>query len=206
MDRLSLTSIFSKENATNLINIFLVILIAGAGYWFYTKNSGKQSEKQSNSMASVTGQTKPPEATKLFVVDISGAVKKPGVYELDSNSRIIDVIEKAGGFTDTADMKAIEKNINKAQKISDGQKIYFPDISDNLVNNAASGSTTSQVTSGPVSINNSSRESLIALPEIGEKTADKIIANRPYFELADLVKKGCLKQTQLDKIKELISI
>lgn len=206
MDKSNLISIFSKENATNLLNLILVILIAGAGYFFYTKNNNENLKSQNNSTNSIKIDTESNVGSDFIVVDISGAVKNPGVYQLAPNSRIIDVIEKAGGFTETADLKSIEKNINKAQKISDGQKIYIPDIADNLLTNQGISSKSSEVIKKSVNINKSTRAELIALPEIGEVTADKIIANRPYFELEDLVKKGCLRQNQLDKIRDLISI
>lgn len=206
MDKSNLISIFSKENATNLLNLILVILIAGAGYFFNTKNNNENLKSQNNSTNSIKIDTESNVDSDFIVVDISGAVKNPGVYQLAPNSRIIDVIEKAGGFTETADLKSIEKNINKAQKISDGQKIYIPDIADNLLTNQDISSKSSEVIKKSVNINKSTRAELIALPEIGEVTADKIIANRPYFELEDLVKKGCLRQNQLDKIRDLISI
>lgn len=58
---------------------------------------------------------------QLVTVDVKGAVKKPGVYQLQSNSRVHDALEKAGGLTDEADLKSV----NQAQKLSDEAVVYI---------------------------------------------------------------------------------
>ena len=58
---------------------------------------------------------------QLVTVDVKGAVKKPGVYQLQSNSRVHDALEKAGGMTEEADLKSI----NQAQKLSDEAVVYL---------------------------------------------------------------------------------
>ena len=58
----------------------------------------------------------------LITVDVKGAVKTPGIYDLPVGSRINDAVQKAGGLTDSAD----SKSINLAQKISDEALVYVP--------------------------------------------------------------------------------
>ena len=55
-------------------------------------------------------------------MDISGAVAEPGVYEVDKDTRLFQVIEMAGGLTDDADADAV----NRASFVEDGQKIIIP--------------------------------------------------------------------------------
>jgi|GEM_PF-5827109 len=61
-----------------------------------------------------------------ITVDIAGAVEKPGVYTLKAGTRMVEAIDKAGGFTSTADTEWISKTMNMAVKLSDAAKIYIP--------------------------------------------------------------------------------
>src|SRR5438105_3082966 len=60
---------------------------------------------------------------KEIVVDIEGAVNKPGVYHMKSLSRIEDAVKRAGGFSDQADPQTLAKTLNLAAKLNDGAKI-----------------------------------------------------------------------------------
>ena len=61
-----------------------------------------------------------------LVVDIGGEVVRPGVYKLPVGSRIEDALRVAEGLTVGADTNYIEKYLNRAAKVSDGQKLYIP--------------------------------------------------------------------------------
>lgn len=140
------------------------------------------------------------EDASVILVDVAGAVVRPGVYSLPASSRISDAIEKAGGITEEADTVHIAQVINKAQVLQDGQKVFIPlaqtdpavesfDAQSNLIN-----------------INTASARELEDLPGIGEVTADKIISNRPYTSLEELVSKKAVSQSVFEKIKEQISL
>ena len=64
------------------------------------------------------------ESNEIFV-DIQGAVASPGVYQLAAGSRVNDLLIKAGGLSGGADRDWVAKNINLAQKLADGVKIYI---------------------------------------------------------------------------------
>src|SRR3989344_2919842 len=78
---------------------------------------------------------------KTIIVDIEGAVIKPGVYVLNSSSRLQDALIKAGGFSDKADRKEIALNMNLASQLTDGSKIYIPFIGEKAVLGADLGNT-----------------------------------------------------------------
>ena len=61
-----------------------------------------------------------------LTVHIDGAVEKPGVYSLNADSRVQDVLIYAGGLSAAADRQWVAKQLNLAQKVSDGMKIYIP--------------------------------------------------------------------------------
>lgn len=202
------------EGITKFINFGLIILVIGLLGVYISKNFPTNSSSPTNtSTAKIAEITSAPISSTKLMLDITGAVKSPGVYEMSDGDRIVDLIAKAGGFTEKVDLEYVEKNINKAEKLIDGQKIYIPKIGDNITttptksSNSSSSTTSSPAkSSGPVSINSGSRQDLIDLPEIGEVTADKIIAARPYANIDELVKKGVLKQSSLDKIRTQLKL
>jgi len=60
------------------------------------------------------------------VIEVSGAVETPGVYRLLSSARVEDALIAAGGISVDADRDWMEKTLNRAAKISDGQKNLYP--------------------------------------------------------------------------------
>lgn len=108
--------------------------------------------------------TQPP-----ITIQISGEVVRPGLLSLAPGSRIADAINQAGGTLPEADISTL----NLAQKLSDGQHIYVPDI------NAPSGDKSSTaLTVGVIDLNSASVVQLDGLPGIGLTKAEAIIAYR----------------------------
>ncbi len=140
---------------------------------------------------------------KKYVVDVSGAVNKPDVYEVSPETRHKDILKIAGGLDKNADTAYIAQKINLAELVRDQEKIYIPFISD-TVNTVASSQSINTPTT--VSINNASQTELESLPGIGKTTAEKIIKSRPYSSLDDLVSKKILYQSVYEKIKNVISL
>ncbi len=148
------------------------------------------------------------------VVDISGAVVKPGLYKLPAGNRLGALIEQAGGFSKEADPLYIAKNLNLAQEVKDGDKIYIPfageleelqEAQAGAEKNSAGVSSLGSVAT-KISINQAESKELESLPEIGAKRAADIIANRPYASLSELVSKEVVTQRIFDNIEPLISL
>lgn len=118
--------------------------------------------------------------TEKIVVHIEGEVVSPGVYELESDKRVFDVIEAAGGLLETAD----RKKINLAKKIIDEEYIYIPnenseDIEmENITSLSSKPNTNSNQNEGLVNINRANSSELVVLPGIGEVLANRIIEYR----------------------------
>ncbi|HAI22456.1 TPA: hypothetical protein DCP77_01085 [Candidatus Collierbacteria bacterium] len=140
--------------------------------------------------------------SKVFV-DIEGAVMKQGVYELLDGSRIKDVLIMAGGFTDKADRDFCEKNINMAELVKDGQKIYIPYVQDT---NTQQGYPEASMTSKKISINSASIAELDTLWGIGSTRAESIVKNRPYGSIDELITKGVLTKSLVDRNRDLLSV
>lgn len=116
-------------------------------------------------------------------VDIKGEVLRPGVYEFSCESRIQEVIKKAGGFTEEAD----ETKINLAQKITDQMQIIVPNVQSKqegsvTEENSGKGSSTNPNVSnskqGTININTATLEELQTIKGIGKKKAEAILQYR----------------------------
>ena len=128
---------------------------------------------------------------------ISGGIVKPGVYEINESTRIIDLINLAGGFLKEVDHSSIAEKINLSKIVQDEEHIFIPIKNYSLLprNNQ----------SKLISLNNSSLDQLVSLPGIGPSTAQKIINNRPYSSIEDLLLVDGIGQKTLNSIKDLIS-
>jgi DNA uptake protein ComE-like DNA-binding protein len=145
------------------------------------------------------------------VVEVSGSVVSPGVYSFVKGSRIDDALKAAGGITEDADVEWLDKYINRASLISDGQKIYIPSQSDQSSDNEIEGGTSgSPIVSGSessrVNINTASQSELEALWGIGPVTAKNIIEQRTYSSVEELLTRGIIKKNVYDRNKELMTI
>lgn len=153
-------------------------------------------------------------STTIFV-DLQGAVQKPGVYELPADSRINDLLIRAGGLAASADREWVSKNINLAQKLTDGIKIYIPTQDEVKKFGGPALSTASEVgvvagisaqNSGKININTASQSQLESLWGIGEVRAKAIIGNRPYQTIEELLTKAKIPKNVFEAIKEKITV
>ncbi len=142
----------------------------------------------------------------LITVDVSGAVEKPGVYQLPSGSRIGDALVAGGGLSGDADREWVAKTINLAEVVEDGEKVYIPSIQ--TISDSVSQKTGVSVSqkSGMVNINTASLTELDGLEGIGEVRAKTILDNRPYSKIDDLVDKAKIPEGVYEKIKDKITV
>lgn len=142
---------------------------------------------------------------KFIYVDVSGAVNKPGVYKLKPSSRIEEAIAAAEGFSDQANDEYISKYLNMAQKLTDGAKIYVPFTGEDSGSSRSSAVVAGVNVSSKVNINSSSQAELEDLPGIGPDRASKIISDRPYQTIEDLLTKKVISNGIFEKIKDQIT-
>jgi len=136
-----------------------------------------------------------------LVVDVAGAVRRPGLYRLARGTRIADAIALAGGFTRRAD----RVGVNLAAPVADGEQIVV----------LARGAGTAGASSGagpsptaPLDLNTATLEQLDALPGIGPTTAQKILdyrqAHGPFHAVADLDAVPGIGQGRIEQLKGLV--
>ena len=158
----------------------IVIIFAGRGMM---ASPTKEKVMVTNAM----NTTRVEETTAMMpqncYVDIKGEVLQPGVYEFSCESRIQEVIKKAGGFTEEAD----ETKINLAQKITDQMQIIVPNLHSkqeggvtegNSEKGNSSNTTPSNSKQGTVNINTATLEELQTIKGIGKKKAEAILQYR----------------------------
>lgn len=136
-----------------------------------------------------------------IMVEIAGEVMKPGVYSFTSNNRVNDLLLAAGGLSAEADRAWVAQNINLAQRLADGVKIYIPSKNSSLENTAKAN-----INSGKINVNTASLAELDTLYGIGPVTAQKIIDSRPYDRVEILLEKGIVKKNVWEEIKDKISV
>lgn len=146
-------------------------------------------------------------------VDVDGAVVRPGVYRLKDGARVSQAIDAAGGLTAEADVTGL----NRASKITDGQKIYVPAVGEQHAAAAVGGgesgaAATSGVgsSSGLVNINTASAAELQTLSGIGPSMAQSIIDERTqngaFTSVDDLMRVSGIGEKKLAKIKDCICV
>lgn len=139
-----------------------------------------------------------------IAVDVGGAVIKPGVYELKIGARVNDVLIISGGLSVEADRDWVEKNLNLAAKVTDGQKIYIP--SKGETNQDEPLYKGSSFVTDKININTATIAELDSLWGVGEATARKIVDNRPYGAVEELLTKKSVKGNVYEAIKDNVSV
>lgn len=150
------------------------------------------------------------ELSSTLWVDLEGAVEKPGVYELPSGSKLNDLLIQAGGFSAEADREWAEKNLNLAQRLNDGVKIYIPRESEAYQSWPTSGdgqvAGLSASLARKININTASANELDSLWGIGTARAAAIIEGRPYSSPEELLSRKIIPSNVYERIKEEITV
>lgn len=190
-----------QSNASKFILILGGLLLLVGGF-FLSKNFAPSDKVE------ILGETSGVATSSAeIVVEVSGAVLTPGVYKLPSGSRINDAIVAAGGLSEDADRSWVEKTINKAAKVLDGQKIYIKEIGSQKTDTGnGTGNIAEPAENGLININSASQKELESLSGIGPVYASNIIEHRPYSTIEELVSRKVIGQSVFAKIKDKISI
>lgn len=146
------------------------------------------------------------QPAKVYI-HICGAVKKPGVYTFATEPHVMDVVERAGGFTRRADAASV----NLAESVPDGTQLVIArrDKKKAVYEEQSSHHDASGV-SDKVNINTASREELMTLSGIGESKAAQIVsyreANGRFQKIEDIMNISGIKEGVFSKIKDYITV
>ena len=156
----------------------------------------------------VSSEEKSEETGKIKVY-VTGEVNSPGVIELEEGARIEDAIQKAGGIKPEANLK----EINLASEIEDGEKIYVPNLVEQVEETTLSSESeanTSSKSEGKVNINKASVSELTSIPGVGASTAQKIMTyreeNGKFKTIEDIKNVSGIGDSKYNSMKDFISV
>lgn len=145
---------------------------------------------------------KSPVAAAVLVVDVAGAVRRPGLYRLHEGERIADAIAAAGGAT----AKAVVDLVNLAAPLADGEQVVVPRGAGGAT--AASPPAAGGSPASPLDLNTATVEQLDALPGVGPSTAQKIVdyrqAHGPFRSVDELDGVSGIGPAKLAELKGLV--
>jgi competence protein ComEA len=148
--------------------IAVALLLVGARAIRAEGSGSSYSSSSSSSSAgelSVSGSGGGPDV----VVDVTGAVRRPGVYRLPAGARVIDALKRAGGVARGGAVEAIDR----AARLADGQQVVVPEAGP-----GGSVAATASTEEGPISLGSATVEQLDTIDGIGPVTAEKIVEYR----------------------------
>ena len=199
----------------------IIVICAGLGLlvggFFLLKPAPQTPVQETNLQAEVVAVSKDSSTEKeekeepvekdLITVDVKGAVKAPGIYDLPVGSRVNDAVQKAGGLTEQAD----SKSLNLAQKVSDEALVYVPAKGEEVASEkTGSGTVSSTSKEKKVNINKASLEELKQVKGLGGKRAQDIIDHRETngkFKSVDELKKvSGIGAKTIEKLKEYVTV
>lgn len=212
-------------NNRKYIILFLCIclLIVCGFYYIFVGNNNSQDIVIAEEFEEQT-TTKEVINDNIFV-DVKGAVKKPGVYELTTHDKVVDAINKAGGLTSSA----VTKNINLSKKLTNEMVIYVftkKELTTTSVSIKNDNECKCEVVeinnciqkeeeknnelNNKININTAAKEQLIILDGIGDAKADAIIKYRDdnglFKSIEDILNISGISKTIYEKIKDNITI
>ncbi|KXT93676.1 helix-hairpin-helix domain-containing protein [Streptococcus mitis] len=203
-----------KEYKIIVICTGLGLLVGG---FFLLKPAPQTPVKETNLQAEVAAVSKDSVSEKevkeepveqdLITVDVKGAVKSPGIYDLPVGSRVNDAVQKAGGLTEQAD----SKSINLAQKVSDEALVYVPTKGEEVANQQTnSGAPSSTSKDKKVNLNKASLEELKQVKGLGGKRAQDIIdhreSNGKFKSVDELKKVSGIGAKTIEKLKDYVTV
>lgn len=156
-----------------VIGGILLILVGVGGLFSKKEESVEETTVVETTVLAEKTEVSTTQETVIFV-DIKGAVKNPGVYQMKVGDRVKDALEAAGGLTEEAD----SQKVNLAKRIEDQMVIVVPKVGEEAEEIPAGETRNEATKEGKVNINTATVEELKTLKGVGEKKAEAIIEYR----------------------------
>ena len=190
---------FSKDRKLKYKIGILIVILVGAAV-LHIKSSNANTIKLDKADKVKTKEVA--EHKEEFYIDISGAVNSPGVYKVEKKTRVFELIEKAGGLKEGANLDAI----NQAEFVQDGQKLVIPSKIDSDSGRSTAGKSEK---GGLININLADKPKLTELPGVGDAIAQRIIDYRKghrFTKIEDLKQVKGIGEATFEKLKGMITV
>ena len=148
----------------------------------------------------------------ILVVEIVGAVERPGVFRLPAGSRVGDLVAAAGGYGPRVDADGAGRTLNLAAALKDGDQIRVPsrdDVAASVAPAGGGGQAGHGSGAGPIDLNHATESELDTLPGIGPVTAAKIVASRDeqrFAAVEDLRARKLVGEKTYASLKDLVTV
>ena len=156
-----------------LIGGILLILVGMGSLFSKKEESVEETTVVETTVLAEKTEVSTTQETVIFV-DIKGAVKNPGVYQMKVGDRVKDALDAAGGLTEEAD----SQKVNLAKRLEDQMVIVVPKVGEEAEEIPAGETSKEEAKEGKVNINTATVEELKTLKGVGEKKAEAIIEYR----------------------------
>jgi competence protein ComEA len=175
-----------------------LIAVAAFGTYVFSSGLGQANTVKISKPSEPNEQNSNIESPKIYV-HVAGSVKSPGIYQLDSGTRVYDAVLAAGGFTD----KANQASVNMARALNDGEQLVVSSESSGAVYEGALSSTL-------ISLNQASSSQLEDLPGVGPALAGRIVdwrtANGGFKAKEDLLNVAGIGDKLFASVKDLVTL
>jgi competence protein ComEA len=175
-----------------------VLAVVAFGTYVFSSGIGKDNTVTISKGAETTDEPKEISSPKIYV-HVAGSVKSPGIYQLDSGTRVYDAVLAAGGFT----AKANQASVNMARALNDGEQLLIS--SQNTVQ-----SFENSLVSSLISLNQASASQLEELPGVGPALAGRMIdwrtANGGFKAKEDLLNVAGIGDKLFASVKDLVTL
>ncbi len=199
-----------RKDLIKIVAVPALVIVAILFFWISSHNDEIQIEdggEVSSQGDVLTENTAGETVSAKIYVDIGGEVEMPGVYEVKEGTRLFEVIERAGGLTENADIDGI----NRAEAVIDGQKIMINAKGEEASIESSDTQTKSQnAAEGKVNINTATSAELQTIPGIGPSKAERIIeyrdTNGRFKSIDEIQNISGIGSKTFESIKEYISV
>ena len=205
--------------ATVVLGALGVAAAAIGGWWALRAPSGPDPAEILPMAGSVEIPTLPPSSVPdpdRIVVDVVGAVVRPGLHELPAASRIADAVAAAGGLTAEAD----RMRLNLAEPLSDGSRLWVPAVGESAgpevvavtagAGDGGRGGAGGGLGGAPLNVNTADAVALEGLPGIGPSLAAAIVEHRrrsgSFATVDELIEVSGIGPVKLEQIRALVKV
>ena len=185
-----------------------VLVLIGAGLAYVRARPAAAVPPPAGGVSSTASPSGSAAPSNTIVVDVVGAVRKPGVYDFAQGARVIDAVRAAGGLLPGAEPQAV----NLARPLVDGEQIVVPKKGETPAAAApgTGGGGSAQQPGGKVNINSATAGDFENLPGIGPVLAQKIVDYRdqhgPFRSIQDLMKVSGIGQKKFDSLQAYVTV